>query len=134
MTCRKLDAHQSIALTAIVLVMTGCAGDLKSPERIYRPADNEMSCEAIDSEAANLLQRIPGLEDDLASNRAGNLGAWLAGQLLLLPTLGMDVTGNSEIQRTAVIKRVIRLKDLAAKKNCSFDNMISTSPDLLKKN
>ena len=117
------------------LILTGgCAGTLEAPERVYRPTDDDMVCSNIDSEASMLLQRIPGLEADLVANRSGNLGAWLAGQLLLLPTLGMDVTGNAEIQRTAIIRRLQRLKELAVEKKCSVGSVVDTAPDLIKKN
>ena len=133
MTSPRLQVFRGNFILPLLIVSGGCAGKLEPPERVYRATDHEIRCVDIDVEASTLLQRIPGLEADLAANRSGNLGVWLAGQLLILPTLGMDVTGNAEIQRTAIIRRLQRLKELAAEKQCSFESMVDTAPDLIKK-
>ena len=132
MTSLKFEFARANFLLPLLISSGGCAGTLEAPERVYKSNDPEMICADIDAEAVILLQRIPGIEADLAANRSENLGVWLAGQLLLLPTLGMDVTGNAEIQRTAVVRRLQRLKELAVEKKCSFESVVDTAPDLIK--
>lgn len=114
--------HRSAAVASIIIAglitTTGCAGNLELPERVYRATDADMTCSEVSHESENLLRRLPGLETDLSQNRSANLGVWIAGQLLLIPTIGMDVTGNAEIQRLAVIRRLERLQEMAMTRNC----------------
>ena len=115
--------HRSAAIASIIIAglntTAGCAGKLELPERVYKSADADMTCEDLSQESEDLVRRLPGLETDLSQNRSTNLGVWIAGQLLLIPTIGMDVTGNAEIQRLAVIRRLERLQEMAITRNCS---------------
>ena len=47
-----------------------------------------------------------------------NLTAFIAGQILLVPLLGMDVTGSAKIERNAIFKLMQILQALAEKQEC----------------
>ena len=46
------------------------------------------------------------------------MATWIAGQILLFPMLGMDVTESNKIERHAIVKRMEHLRKLADEKNC----------------
>lgn len=114
--------------------LVGCAGGIDQAERVYRIDDAELGCEDIEREVLGLLSKIGIYEAQISSNRTENLAMWITGQLFLIPFLGMDVSGNSEIQRTSIILRLQRLEELAQMKSCKLSQRNDTAPQLIKKN
>lgn len=106
-------------LTSIFLaLLTGCSGSAPKPIRVAQAGDQDLDCSEIKEQVINLLELadIKNIEDTHTDN--ANLSIWIAGQLLLIPFLGMDVTGSAEIERAALIKRIDRLKTISDIKNC----------------
>lgn len=121
-------------ITCLVLgLLLGCAGGVDQAERVYRIDDAELACEDIEQEVLGLLSKVGIYEAQISNNRAENLGMWITGQLFLIPFLGMDVSGNSEIQRTSIILRLQRLEELAQAKSCKLSQRNDTAPQLIKK-
>jgi len=110
---------RTLPILFVSLSLIGCAGSLTIPERVYRHTDASLSCSDIEREATSLMQGIEELGESISSDRVKNLSVWLAGQLLLFPMLAMDVSGNKQLQRTSVLRRLERLKDLAEDKMCT---------------
>lgn len=102
-----------VFLALFGLQAVGCAHSTPEPTRVYQFGDRTLTCVEI-SEEANLKLAALGVTTTEESRQANaNLTFWILGQIALIPMLGMDVSGAGEVERTALIKRVERLRELS---------------------
>ena len=107
-----------LPVAIIMLMVSSCAGTGAKPVRVYQINDSSLSCSQIESEAENILKTFKINEEQQSSIRKRNITAYISGQLLLIPTLWMDVTGSKQIERKALFMRLERLRDLSEAKDC----------------
>ena len=98
--------------------LLGCGGNAPKPIRVSSASDVHLSCADIKRQVIELLDRANAKSAEAVDSDSSNLSIWIAGQILLLPMIGMDVTGAAEIERRAIVKRIDRLKSLAQTKEC----------------
>lgn len=105
-------------LLPLMLLLSGCANTSPEPIRVARASDAFMSCNSIRLETSSLLKQIGMSEKEISWKKVQNTTAWISGQLLLLPTLAMDVSGSSNIEAKAITMRMKRLNQISADKKC----------------
>lgn len=114
----RLKSYPALILSLLTM---GCSNSLPQPILVYRQSDLELSCQEIENEVESILITNIGLKKEIKDTKQDNLALFITGQLLLFPTLGMDVTGSREIELNAYTIRLSRLKDLADMKVCKFE-------------
>ena len=99
-------------------VLIGCAGQAPQPIRTVQHTDINLRCADIENEITSYIPKaqLKNAENDTVDQY--NMATWIAGQILLFPMLGMDVTGSNKIERNAIVKRMEHLRKLADEKNC----------------
>ena len=102
----------------LVLVITACANSSPDPVRVFSATDQSMSCAQLSREVDALLTSANLTEEQKRKVEAQNLTAFITGQLLLLPTLAMDVSGSEQIRAKSIAMRLERLKTLSQEKVC----------------
>ena len=100
------------------LLWQGCAGKPANPIRVATYKDAELTCSQIKTEVVDLVEQSGHKLSEEDSTDDSNLAVWIAGQIFLVPMLGMDVTGSAQIERAAIEKRMERLQTLASEKDC----------------
>ena len=101
-----------------VITLSACDGVQSQPSRIENCDDHLLSCNDISNETNKLMTLTHAKTNEKNSVDRSNLTAYIAGQLLLFPLLGMDVTGSAKIERNAIFKRLQRLQRLSEKQTC----------------
>lgn len=109
---------KTICFFAIVFIflISGCAGTGAQPIRLVQINDELLSCDQIEDQAEQILKEFKINKKDQSIQKTINVTAYITGQILLIPTLFMDVTGANQIERKALYMRLNRLKDLSQKK------------------
>ena len=108
----------TVTCISILALLSGCANTAPEPIRVSRASDTSLNCTDIKLETSLLLQRLGISEQDISRKKVQNVTAWISGQLLLVPTLAMDVSGSSNIEAKAITLRMERLSKLSANKKC----------------
>tara|TARA_B100000989_G_C19510470_1_gene458762 strand:+ start:1159 stop:1386 length:228 start_codon:yes stop_codon:yes gene_type:complete len=72
----------------------------------------------IEMQASRLLDQAGVLVEESERTNGSNLAMFIGGQLLLVPFLGMDVTGAKKIERKALRRRIEKLQALSKQKDC----------------
>ena len=111
---------KTICFFALVFIflISGCAGTGAQPIRLVQINDELLSCDQIEDQAEQILKEFKINKKDQSIQKTINVTAYITGQILLIPTLLMDVTGANQIERKALYMRLNRLKDLSQKKDC----------------
>lgn len=105
-------------LIFIILNLVSCAGTGPNPTRVYQFDDKDLTCSDILNEFDSILIDLNINLDNHKQTRKKNISYYIAGQLLLIPTLGMDVTGSNEIKKRSLVMRLERLEELSKINNC----------------
>ena len=105
-------------LLGAVFALAACTGDPAKPTRVYRIGDAQLGCEAIETESRELMSALGVTEADRTRLDNQNLGLFIAGVLVALPLLAMDVTGAREVEWRAYRSRLERLEELARERGC----------------
>jgi hypothetical protein len=103
----------------VLFTLTACAGTPPNPIRIEQLNDSSLSCDEIKHQVQDIMSFILVKKLGEKDEDFQNMAAWIAGQFLLIPMLGMDVTGARKIEMNAFSKRLSRLQGLAEGKKCS---------------
>jgi hypothetical protein len=110
-----------ITVMILLISIMSCSNTKPQPVTIYRQNDQELSCLDIENEVESILINNIGLKNEIKNKNKENLALYITGQIFILPTLGMDVTGSKEIEFNAYLIRLNRLKDLANMKDCKLE-------------
>ncbi len=105
-------------LSALLIFIASCTGTGANPVRLVQINDNFLNCNEIENEANKILLEFKINDDGQSRIRRKNITAYISGQLLLIPTLFMDVTGAKQIERKALYMRLSRLQELSQAKDC----------------
>ena len=103
---------------ALLVFINGCANSEPNPLRVTRISDQALTCYQIESEVKTLLASAGIKDEEIRKEGQQNLTAFVAGSLLLLPLLAMDVSGSETIEKRAIYLRVQRLGKLSNQKDC----------------
>jgi len=118
--CRsKLTIKYLSKLFIVLFALTACAGTPPNPIRIEQLSDSSLSCDEIKRQVQDIMSFILVKKLGEKGEDFQNMAAWITGQFLLIPMLGMDVTGARKIEMNAFSKRLSRLHGLAEGKKCS---------------
>lgn len=117
-TWKESKTFLRLAFIFFLVNFFGCAGGSPNPVRVYTLEDSSLSCDQIALEAKQKLKSLGIKEEDKSSKNAKNVTFWVLGQIALLPMLGMDVSGKSEVEQKALSRRLERLNELSQKLSC----------------
>ncbi|MDG1948469.1 MAG: hypothetical protein P8I49_02265 [SAR86 cluster bacterium] len=102
----------------IILILSSCAGTGPKPVRVFQPNDQYLSCSNILNEVDNILFQLDVNVDNHKLTRRDNVAYFITGQLLLIPMLGMDVSGSNQIKKKSLVMRLERLKEISTNNGC----------------
>ena len=114
----RIFLRYTLLVSIGAITLSSCAGVKPQPIRIENFDDHLLSCNDISNETNKLMTLTHAKTNEKNSVDRSNLTAYIAGQLLLFPLLGMDVTGSAKIERNAIFKRLQRLQRLSEKQTC----------------
>tara|TARA_B100000989_G_C19231300_1_gene339996 strand:- start:168 stop:542 length:375 start_codon:yes stop_codon:yes gene_type:complete len=124
MSLRENAVELPLFLRYTLLVVIGaatlpsCTGSKPQPIRTENFHDYLLTCNDISNEIVKLMNLTQTKTTEKNNVERRNLTAFIAGQILLVPLLGMDVTGSAKIERNAIFKRMQILQALAEKQEC----------------
>ena len=124
MILRENAAELRLFLRYTLLVFIGavtlssCTGAKPQPIRTENFNDHLLTCIDISDEIDKLMNLTQTKTIEKNSVERRNLTAFIAGQILLFPMLGMDVIGSAKIERNAIFKRMQILQTLSEKREC----------------
>lgn len=101
-----------------IIFLSSCAGTGPKPIRVFQPNDQYLSCSNILDEVDNILFQLDVNADNHKQTKRENVTYFITGALLLVPMLGMDVTGSNQIKKKSLIMRLERLKEISTSKGC----------------
>tara|TARA_B100000963_G_scaffold321850_1_gene305490 strand:+ start:23 stop:376 length:354 start_codon:yes stop_codon:yes gene_type:complete len=116
-------AHENTkALRALVVLLLstfliGCAGKTADPVKVIQLTDRELSCGQVLSQMNQLDQEGRVLARK-ADKTGKNAALAVAGQMLLVPYLFMDLKEGEKVELNAVRARYMHLVKLYEKKEC----------------
>jgi hypothetical protein len=112
--------RKSICVTLIfTLSFAGCAGREANPIPVYLPGDENLNCEVLKGEIAQLQQDMARILPK--TDKFGTNALWFAGGcFILVPFFFMDLKDAEKTEFEAMRQRHNRLLVYAADKNCDM--------------
>ena len=108
------------SLLIITITFVGCAGTDPNPIAVYRPGDENKSCNALKAEIANLDKQITRRISAKKKQEGENVLWFVTGFLLIVPWFFMDLKDNEKVELNAFQQRKDALIVIAADKGCEF--------------
>lgn len=114
----RLVLKYALLVFLYAIVLSACTGAKPQPIRTEDFHDHLLTCKDISDEISVLMTLTHAKTTEKNNVERRNLTAFIAGQILLFPMLGMDVIGSAKIERNAIFKRIQRLQTLSEKQEC----------------
>lgn len=102
------------------IVLASCAGQEANPVAVYRPGDENKSCNVLKAEIANIDKQIKIKKAKKSSKDWSNAAWFIGGFLLIVPWFFMDLKNAEQTEIDALQQRKDALHVIAADKNCNF--------------
>ena len=107
-----------LAVGAICVVVSACAGRAPAPVATVQPQDAFMDCTAIIAEVQSNNAKVQALASDQGLKTAQNVAAGVAGFVIPVLWFGMDFQGTADKETAALQSRHQYLAALAAQRRC----------------
>ena len=117
MAYKNLKVLRLLLVPLLSTILTGCAGKIAEPVKVIQLNDRELSCAQILSQMNQLDQEGRVLARK-ADKTGKNAALAVAGQMLLVPYLFMDLKEGEKVELNAVRARYMHLVKLYEKKEC----------------
>lgn len=100
--------------------LVGCAGQAANPIAVYRPGDENKSCNTLGAELLGIDKQITQKKEQNSKKESRNMLYFITGFIILVPWFFMDLKESEQVEINALQQREGALKIIAADKNCGF--------------
>lgn len=111
--------QKALAILAVTITLSGCAGRHAEPIAANYATDSRLSCIRIVDEIAKHQQKLISLQAERSRINRRNINVGIAGSFLLIPLFWLNVTDAPEVEQYAIGGRLNVLNDLRDSKNCN---------------
>jgi hypothetical protein len=104
----------------LTIFLGGCAGRAPNPIQTRVPGDENLSCDSLEAQMAQIQKDITEKEHERSSKTTGNVVLGVLGFFLIVPLFFMDLKDAEGTEIQALKQRYQWLGTLATEKGCDF--------------